>query len=238
MNKVLPDQLLIEVEDILRTMPSKQLFDTDSSEILVWLGRASAAMHAWDASKAIMYFDGYVSQLSSLSTRNFTPAIRAVLIMLHQAQHDLRMRTTGPLSLSINKGAVFHYFDELRQVIELARKDLLFVDPYLDAEFVSRYLPLIAEGVTVRLLGGKKIESLVSAAQLIAQQNALTVTVRSSPGLHDRYLFVDGAACYQSGASFKDGAKKTATTLTQITDAFAAVLGTYEKLWASATPHS
>lgn len=159
-------------------------------------------------------------------------------MMLHQAQHDLRMRTTGPLSLNVNKGAVFYYFDELRQVIALARKDLLFVDPYLDAELVSRYLPLVAEGVTVRLLGDKKIASLVPASQLFVQQNALIVVVRSSTGLHNRYVFVDSAACYQSGASFKDGAKNAATTLTQITDAFTAVLETYENLWASATPHS
>ena len=238
MNKVPLDQLLCEVEDIIRTMPSTQAFDTNASNILAWLGRASAAMHAWDSLKAIADFDPRVRELCSSRTYNSEPAARRVLMMLHQAQHDLRMRTTGPLSLSVNKGDVFHYFDELRQVISLARKDLLFVDPYLDAEFVSRYLPLVAKGATIRLLGDKKIASLVSAAQLIAQQNALTVLVRSSPGLHDRYLFVDGATCYQSGASFKDGAKKSATTLTQITDAFAAVLGTYETLWASATLHS
>jgi len=237
MNKIPLDQLLFEVEDIIRTMPPAQSLGNNSSDVLAWLGRASAAMHAWDSLKAIALFDGHVSRLSSSLTHEVTPAVRGVLVMLHQAQHDLRMRTTGPLSLSVNKGAVFHYFDELRQVIELARKDLLFVDPYLDAEFVSRYLPHVAKGATVRLLGREKITSLVSAAQLIAQQNSLAVSVRTSPGLHDRYLFVDGAACYQSGASFKDGAKKAATTLTQITDALAAVLDTYENLWAAGTPH-
>lgn len=46
--------------------------------------------------------------------------------------------------------------------------------------------------------------------------------------------FVDRTACYQSGASFKDGAKRAPTTLTQITDAFEAVWNTYEKAWAAA----
>lgn len=237
MNKVPLDQLLCEVEDIIRTMPATQAFDTNASTIPAWLGRASAAMHAWDSLKAIGDFDPRVRELCSSTTYGSEPAARRVLMMLHQAQHDLRMRTTGPLSLSVNKGDVFHYFDELRQVISLARKDLLFVDPYLDAEFVSRYLPLVAKGATVRLLGDKKIASLIPATQLFVQQNTLIVSVRSSPGLHDRYVFVDGTACYQSGASFKDGAKKAATTLTQITDAFTAVLGTYENLWASATKH-
>ena len=51
----------------------------------------------------------------------------------------------------------------------------------------------------------------------------------------DTYVIVDGESCYQSGASFKDGARKSPTTLTQITDAFPAIQQTYEDLWKSAT---
>jgi hypothetical protein len=60
------------------------------------------------------------------------------------------------------------------------------------------------------------------------------VTVRSTSGLHDRYMFIDKSSCYQSGASFKDGAKYAPTSLTQITDAFDAVWQTYNKLWDTA----
>lgn len=63
------------------------------------------------------------------------------------------------------------------------------------------------------------------------KQSHAKVEVRSASGFHDRYVFVDKAVCYQSGASFKDGAKSAPTTLTQITDAFAPVLQTYEDLW-------
>ncbi|WOB06894.1 hypothetical protein [Piscinibacter gummiphilus] len=237
MSKLPPDQLLFEIEDIIRTMPPIESLGNDSSDVLVWLGRASAAIHAWEPMKAITTFDGHIERLSTHSSSEYARATRGVLVLLHQAQNDLRMRTTGPLSIGIQKGSVFQYFDEIRQVIELARKDLLFVDPYLDPEFVSRYLPLIAKGVNVRLLGSKSAPAVATAAALFAQQEGMSVSVRSSPGLHDRYLFVDGSACYQSGASFKDGAKKAPTTLTQITDAFAAVQSTYEGLWSSATLH-
>ena len=184
-----------------------------------------------------MQRDGHVDRLSASSSSEYTRATRGVLVLLHQAQNDLRLRTMGPLSVGVHKGAVFHYFDEIRQVIELGRKELFFVDPYLDAEFVSRYLPLVAKGVNVRLLGSKSAPALAAAASLIAQQEGMSISVRSTQGLHDRYLFVDGSACYQSGASFKDGAKNAPTTLTQITDAFAAVQSTYEVLWSAATPH-
>ena len=113
--------------------------------------------------------------------------------------------------------------------------DLLFVDPYLDAEFVSRYLPHVSQGVVVRLLGRERMATLLPAVALLRQQTNLAIEVRSAEGFHDRYVFVDGNSCYQSGASFKDGAKKAPTTLTQIIDAFAAVSATYEQAWASGT---
>ena len=236
MQELSSELLLFEIEEILRTMPPSESLGNYSSDILAWLGRASAAINAWDKFKATS-FDIGIGRLSSSNARDYGTATRGILVMLHQAHNDLRMKTVGPLSVSINKGAVFDYFDELRKVIELARKDLFFVDPYLDAEFVSRYLPHVARGTTIRLLGREKTPALISAVKLISQQNNLTISVHSSPNLHDRYLFVDETACYQSGASFKDGAKKAGTTLTQITDAFTAMLSTYEQSWTQGTSH-
>ena len=145
------------------------------------------------------------------------------------------MKTVGPLSVAISGGMPFDYFDEIRKITEMAREDLLFVDPYMDAEFVSRYLPQITSGVKVRLLTSKNPSSLLPAVQILVEQNGLHVQVRSvSSGLHDRYVFVDGTICYQSGASFKDGAKRTPTTLTPITDAFEAIFQVYQSMWDAA----
>ena len=112
----------------------------------------------------------------------------------------------GPLSVVVDKGQVFEYFDEQRKVIEPARKELFFVDPYLDAEFVTRYLPHVAAGTGVRLLvGSKRTATLLPAVDLFAKQSSLGISVRSSNAFHDRHLFVDQPECYVSGASFKDG---------------------------------
>jgi len=75
---------------------------------------------------------------------------------------------------------------------------------------------------------------LLPAVDAFARQSGMTIEVRSAPNFHDRDVFVDKAAYYQSGAPFKDGAKSAPTTLTEITDAFAPVLKTYEDLWAQA----
>lgn len=236
MNKIPSNQLLEEVEDLLRIMPPIHTFGDDKSDHFSWLGRASAAVHAWDKATAILKFDTLIEKMNSRLATDVETGARMVLTTLHQMRSDLRLRLQRSLSLNVDTGAVFEYFDEVRKVIETAKHDLLFVDPYLDAEFVSRYLPQVSSGVTVRLLARERLATLLPAVELLHKQSSLVIKIRSAPGFHDRYIIADSSACYQSGASFKDGAKKAPTTLTQIVDAFPAVLSTYEDIWSNGTP--
>lgn len=77
--------------------------------------------------------------------------------------------------------------------------------------------------VVERRGGALRSPTPMRVAMDAARMGRLRTQGRSWPSiaaqLGDRYVFVDGKACYQSGASFKDGAKLTPTTLTQITDA-------------------
>jgi hypothetical protein len=226
--------LLGEVEDLLRTAPPRDTLDRDIPENDEWFGRAAALVEKWNPAK-IAAFMAYQAKAISPSWDISTPATRQLFMLLNQMRSDLMLRTRGPLTAAVGRGMVFDYFDELRKIIEPARTDLLFVDPYLDADFVPRYLPHVAAGVTIRLLASKKLPTLMPAVQAFRQQQGAAIEVRSAASFHDRYVFVDRAACYQSGASFKDGAKSAPTTLTQITDAFAVVQRTYEDLWSAGT---
>jgi hypothetical protein len=230
MNK---EHLLAEVEDLLRTAPDRKDFNPWTDESGAWIGRASAILNRWKPSHSLTIQsarDATVSVDFLLSNKNLDGYSR-LLAMLREARADLRL-DVGPLSVLVQPGQVFDYFDELRKVIEPARSDIFFVDPYLDAEFVSRYLPFVAMGTGVRLLGNQRMTTLVPAASAFAKQSGLGIQVRSSSTLHDRYLFVDRIACYVSGASFKDGAKKSPVVLTQIMDAFQATWDTYDAIWA------
>jgi hypothetical protein len=227
------EQLLAEIEDILRTMPARPTIRHDTEENFAWLGRVSAAIEQWDMPKAIL-LRGYLDQFHGIMAIQAGEGFRKVMTLLHQARHDLRMKTLGPMNVAVGHGMVFEYFDEIRKIVEVAKQDVFFVDPYLDAEFVSRYLTHVAAGVTMRLLARERLNTLLPAVDAFSQQTKAQVTVRSAPNFHDRYIFVDKAVCYQSGASFKDGARTAPTTLTQITDAFVPILQTYESLWATA----
>lgn len=226
-------QLLVEIEDPLRTMPSIETFREKTEESLAWTGRVSAVIEKWDYSKTISMLR-FSQEIHAVIPVGVDGAVAELRTLLHQARHDLLLETLGPVNVAVPRGLVFDYFDEIRKIIELAKVDLLFVDPYLDAEFVPRYLPHISTGVTTRLLAHEKLATLLPAVDMFTRQTGRTVEVRSAPNFHDRYIFVDRTACYQSGASFKDGAKSAPTTLTQITDAFEPVLQTYENLWSQA----
>lgn len=229
------EQLLAEVEDLLRTAPTRLdiVGRGNSDSGLPWFGRFAAVIRAWDYKRSAEVLL-VQQQLAMTTAHQSMNGYQRMLTLLHEARHALRMDTVGPLSVAVAHGEVFDYFDELRRIIETAKQDLLFVDPYLDAEFVSRYLSHVTNGVTVRLLAREKLATLLPAVDLFAKQSGFGIQVRSAPGFHDRYVLVDHAACYQSGASFKDGAKSAPTTLTQITDAFAAMSQTYEGLWSNA----
>lgn len=224
------EQLLAEVEDLLRTMPLSFAIHNQTQESLAWLGRLSAVIEGWNPAKAIM-LNIYFKESRSAIPSSAAEGKAKIAILLHEARHNLRMRTIGPSSIVVAHGSVFDYFDEIRKLIEEARQDLLFVDPYLDAEFVSRYLVHVKPGVATRLLAREKLPTLIPAVEALAKQSKLNIEIRSAPNFHDRYIFVDKIACYQSGASFKDGAKSAPTTLTQITDAFESMFRTYEELW-------
>jgi hypothetical protein len=66
---------------------------------------------------------------------------------------------------------------------------------------------------------------------MFARQKKNKVEVRSTNNIHDRYVFVDKLTCFQSGASFKDGARNAPAVITQIVDAFAPTLKMYEDIW-------
>lgn len=210
-------------------MPDRAQFHWPEPANLAWLGRVSAVLHEWNPVYGAIGTS--IVKLHSNNGLSSEKGTSEIITLLHRAAYSLRMDTFGPQASLIADGAVFDYFDEIRKIVEQAAADILFVDPYLDADFVSRYLPHVRGGVTVRLLAREKIGSLVPAVQLFTKQHKATIEVRSAAGFHDRFIFLDGASCYQSGASFKDGAKKAPATITQIVDAFPAMQSTYEALW-------
>lgn len=226
MKSLSPVQLLAEIEDAIRSYPQNM----SESEFVPWVARASMLLKRWKPGASVR-IDSHAryafGTLASTETVN-------LLMLLHEARQDLRLNEVGPLSTVVDRGSVFDYFEEVRKVLITARRELFFVDPYLNAEFVARYIPHIPAGVNVRLLGKKGAEALLGSVELASQQHGIAIEMRTSSSLHDRFLFVDQVRGFHSGASFKDGARLAPTIFTEVTDALGSVMSTYEQMWASA----
>jgi len=227
------EHLLYEFEDLLRTAPDAELITQHSNDTTSWLGRASAALHLWDDITAITSMDNHINALQVSHNRK-DGSYRLLMMTIHRAKNELRMKTVGPLSEHIQEKKPFEYFNKIREIVEEATSEVFFVDPYLDAEFVSKYLPQIKPSVNVKLLTSESLSKLVPAVQAFVSQHETNIEIRKPQKIHDRFVFIDGSTCYQSGASFKDGAKNSPATISQITDLFPIVYEQYQKFWDAA----
>lgn len=208
--------LLADFDALLRGKPEALALNYRTDDAILWFGRASALISKWDHFKVIA-FD---SNLNTLLTGRAHSEHQLMLLMLEiqKARNALLLDTETPLTTSIQAGNVFDYYTQVRSKIEAANQDLFFVDPYLDNDFVSKYLAGVRSEVAVRLLTmDNKLATLVPAVKLLKEQQKQSIEIRISK-LHDRFLFVDGKECFQSGSSFKDGAAKAPTVFSQIID--------------------
>jgi hypothetical protein len=48
------EQLLFEIEDIIKTMPPRASICQETQENLVWFGRVSTATEKWNSSKSVL----------------------------------------------------------------------------------------------------------------------------------------------------------------------------------------
>jgi hypothetical protein len=124
----------------------------------------------------------------------------------------------------------------------MATSDVLFVDRYINGDFVSDYLPHIGAGVNIRILTrrdaqtSKHLAALLPMAKAFAAQYSQSIAIRSDSNFHDRFLMIDGVQGYSSSCSFKDGPRTAGALITQHEHAiFSTVKIQNETLWASAT---
>lgn len=224
-------QLLEELEELLRDMPPANTLGGFVDENLQWFGRARAIVSQWNSITGAVFGNNVENYFAG--GYGTDQAYVAIMTVLYQVRADLKMKTGGPTSIAVPGRRPHEYYDSVRRLLETALTDILFVDPYIGPDFVSRYLPHVRSGVTVRLLTRKFLDKVVPSVQMLAQQQGLSIEIRKSVS-HDRYVFIDRRECYQSSASFQDGAKSSAALISQVLDVFPDTLRIYEGEWASA----
>jgi hypothetical protein len=105
----------------------------------------------------------------------------------------------------------------LRDVTEVARGEVVIIDPYARAGIVSK-LQHVPKGVVVKVLTGDSMAKEPYGVQLQAHPDLsmeLRVLPKSDLEFHDRYIIVDGEDSWAWGHSFHD-AGKTKHTVAQL----------------------
>src|SRR5262245_21022521 len=108
------EQLLAEFEDLIRTMPERQRLGHFSDDVLAWRGRAAALVEPWSVPKTIALGTA-LTNIDSGGARGHDIGHKNLVSLLHEARFALRAETVGPVSVVINEGGVFDYFDEVRK---------------------------------------------------------------------------------------------------------------------------
>lgn len=233
-----PARILNEIEECLATVPPRDTVRGTMTENVAWFGRAGAAVAAWGGPSA-MTFQLLIRELQGPRTNELASPYNGILTVLHQAAYDLRLRSGGPIGTVLESGQTFQYFEVVRKYLAQATSDAFFIDPYMDGTIPGKFLVHVPVSASIRILSKvykDNVPQLVSAAKALEAQYGRSIEVRTCDGIHDRFLFIDKARCFLSGASFKDGATKTPTVLVEIIDAFAVVAAQYEREWSSAKP--
>jgi hypothetical protein len=121
------------------------------------VGRARVLIGAWDSSQE-RFFAVWTDELfarvpdANWSMQQSANALTRMLNLISEARNELCLITGGRVSAAFDAGQPFAFYDELRKVVETAQKDVLFVDRYMGADFVSSYLPHVRTEVSLRLL--------------------------------------------------------------------------------------
>jgi hypothetical protein len=99
----------------------------------------------------------------------------------------------------------------VRKILATASQHVLFVDGFVDPDFLSlldEKLAALTVDVltTARGLGQSPSFKVIAAAH--NQQNTGRIAIRTSTNVHDRYLVIDGKDIHHLGASLKNAGGK------------------------------
>ena len=100
-------------------------------------------------------------------------------------------------------------FVAIRELIVSAKQSILVADNFVDLTLWPM-LANVPSGAAVRILTKKFPADFATEASKFAKQYSMTVDVRRTDNVHDRFVLCDSKRCWHLGASIKDFGAKAA----------------------------
>jgi len=136
----------------------------------------------------------------------------------------------------IAKGEVYSAYRTIKNIMSQGQKEILVIDPYVDEDLLDMFASL-DPSVKIKVLTEHLKGDFKLAFRKLQQQRG-GIEVRCSSQFHDRFIVVDGRACYQLGGSINHAGAK-ATVIGIKSDAIRdRVIAEAENTWSSASPVS
>jgi hypothetical protein len=136
------------------------------------------------------------------------------------------------IEVFISKGEVYTGFRALQQIFEQARSEIIIIDPYVD-EQVLDHVAALNSTIKVQLLTEHVKETFKAAFPKLVQQRG-NVEARVASHFHDRFVILDGAACYQLGSSINHLGRKATVIDRKSGTVKDKILSEFASLWGGA----
>lgn len=145
---------------------------------------------------------------------------------------EVQLAKKEPREKVYDKGQVYDFYTDIREITKNARVEVLVMDAYADEDLLVLYLDKIPLNVKIRILTNKPQGNFIQIAKKFKTKPKIDFEVRQSKDCHDRLFFVDDS-CWVIGQSLKDAAKKP-TYLVKI-EAYVLFKKMFDDLWANAS---
>jgi hypothetical protein len=214
-----------------------------SSEVLRWLGRAEALV--LEVSGSVEAYKLGDLRATMLRTTRIDPEaqmshIRALLYAaLAKAEINAPTAARGAF---IPAGSSFDALTAVSGVLRECRGSVLVVDPYMDAVALTDFLPMVRDGVPLRLLASNKQKNagLPEAVERwkvqYAERRPIELRLAAPRLLHDR-LIMDDVSVWSLSQSLNAIAQRSPAMLQRVGSDIALVKReAFTELWDTAMP--
>lgn len=217
--------------------------DRGSIEVLRWLGRAEALI---EQASGIVDHHKFVSLRTTMLTAIRTDAesqMRHIRGLLYTALAKAELSApTAAKGAFIPAGNSFDALTAIAGVLRECRGSVLIVDPYMDAVALTDFLPMVTEGIPLRLLasGKQKSAGLPEAVERWKAQHAqarpIELRLAAPRSLHDR-LIMDDVNVWSLSQSFNDIAQRSPAMVQRVSaDIASAKREAFVDMWNNSNP--
>ncbi|MET4032091.1 MULTISPECIES: phosphatidylserine/phosphatidylglycerophosphate/cardiolipin synthase family protein [unclassified Bradyrhizobium] len=205
-----------------------------------WLGRAQALISEALGTEGDIEIKTAIGQAGQY--RDWFPG--EVQRILYRALAVVEMELPAPATGAfIPAGNAFDALKAIQRIFDLAQKDVLVVDPYMDERILTDFAHLIREGVQIRLLADASAvkASLAPAVAAWQKQHGTSrpVVAKLAPKrtLQDRLIAIDSGRIWTVGQSFRDLAARAPTSFVEVDKETSALkMQSYADIWDASSP--